>query len=129
VAAKGKQITVYERMGPDVEAVADTFGKMLPMYSRQNLVDGMRAILDKNIHYSPMLHFTLVDPAARTFCAERVTYVVSLPDWVAIGGRGPLQELVIEVPKRWLARYGHLRGDVAFYFMIDDGDILELDSA
>lgn len=35
----------------------------------------------------------------------------------------------IEVPKRWLARYGHLRGDVAFYFLTDEGDILELDLA
>lgn len=32
----------------------------------------------------------------------------------------------IEVPKRWLARYGHLRGDVAFYFLADEGEIIEL---
>jgi hypothetical protein len=32
----------------------------------------------------------------------------------------------IEVPKRWLARYGHLRGDVAFYFLTDEGKIIEL---
>jgi hypothetical protein len=30
----------------------------------------MRAILDKNAQYSPMLHFNLVDAAERTFCAE-----------------------------------------------------------
>jgi len=60
VAAKGKQITVYEQMGPDAEALAETFGAMLPMYSRQDLLDGMRAILDKNVQYSPMLHFELL---------------------------------------------------------------------
>ena len=32
----------------------------------------------------------------------------------------------IEVPKRWLARYGHLRVDVKFYFLTDDGEITEL---
>ena len=34
----------------------------------------------------------------------------------------------IDVPKRWLARYGHLRGDVAFYFLTDDGQVSELNS-
>jgi hypothetical protein len=33
----------------------------------------------------------------------------------------------IEVPKRWLSRYGHLRGDVAFYFLTDEGEIVDLD--
>ena len=32
----------------------------------------------------------------------------------------------IEVPKRWLARYGHLRGDVVFYFMADDGVVIKI---
>ena len=33
----------------------------------------------------------------------------------------------IDVPKRWLARYGHLRGDVAFYFLTDEGVIEKID--
>jgi hypothetical protein len=33
----------------------------------------------------------------------------------------------IEAPKRWLARYGHLRGDVAFYFLTDEGVIEKID--
>jgi len=33
----------------------------------------------------------------------------------------------IEVPKRWLARYGHLRGEVVFYFLSDDGKIVTFD--
>ena len=32
-----------------------------------------------------------------------------------------------EVPKRWLARYGHLRSEVDFYFLTDDGDVFTLD--
>ncbi len=35
----------------------------------------------------------------------------------------------IEVPKRWLARYGHLRGDVVFYFLTDEGELFELDKS
>ena len=33
----------------------------------------------------------------------------------------------LEVPKRWLSRYGHLRGDVAFYFLTDEGVIEKID--
>jgi hypothetical protein len=97
VSAKGKQIIVYERLGPDVEDMADIFGKTLSMYSRQELLEGVQALLDKNAQYSPMLHFNLVDAAARTFCAERATYVSSLPEWVNICDCGPLQSLVDEI--------------------------------
>ena len=100
VSVKGKQITVYERLGPDAEDMAEiglALGKTLPMYSRQGLLEGMQALLDKNAQYSPMLHFNLVDAAARTFCAERATYVSSLPEWVDICDCGPLQELVDEI--------------------------------
>ena len=34
----------------------------------------------------------------------------------------------IEVPKRWLARYGHLRGEVAFYFLTDEGEVITFDN-
>jgi hypothetical protein len=97
VSAKGKQIILYERLGPDAEKMAEIFGKTLPMYSRQDLLDDMRALLDKNAQYSPMLHFNLVDIAARTFCAELATYVSSLPEWVNICDCGPLQSLVDEI--------------------------------
>jgi hypothetical protein len=97
VSAKGKQIIVYERLGPDAEKMVDIFGKTLPMYSRQELLEGMQTILDENAQYSPMLHFNLVDIAARTFCAERATHVSSLPEWVDICDCGPLQSLVDQI--------------------------------
>jgi hypothetical protein len=97
VSAKGKRIIVYERLGPDAEDMAEIFGKTLPMYSRQELLEGMQTILDKNAQYSPMLHFNLVDAVERTFCAERTTYVSSLPEWVDICDCGPLQSLVDQI--------------------------------
>jgi hypothetical protein len=97
VSAKGKQIVVYERLGPDAEDMADIFGKTLSMYSRQELLEGVQALLDKNAQYSAMLHFNLVDAAERTFCAERATYVSSLPEWVDICDCGSLQSLVNEI--------------------------------
>lgn len=97
VSAKGKQIIVYERLGPDAESLAEIFGKTFPMYSRQELLDGMQAMLDKNAQYSPMLHFNLVDAAARTFCAERATYVSSLPAWVSVCDCEALQSLVDQI--------------------------------
>ncbi len=33
----------------------------------------------------------------------------------------------MEVPNRWLARYGHLRGEVVFYFLTDEGEVFTLD--
>ena len=96
VAAKGKQITVYERLGPAAEEMAEVFGGILP-YSRQEILKGMKALLDKNAQYSPMLHFKLVDAARRRFSADRVTYVISLPAWIAIGGIGTLQNMVDKI--------------------------------
>ncbi len=97
VSAKGKQIILYERLGPDAKDMAEIFGKTLPMYSRQELLEGMQAMLDKTAQYSPMLHFKLVNTADRTFCAERATYASSLPEWVNICDCGPLQSLVNEI--------------------------------
>ena len=97
VLAKGKQIIVYERLGPDAGDMIEIFDKTLPMYSRQELLDGMRAILDKDAQYSPMLHFILVDASDRTFCAERATYVVSFPEWKGICACAPLQSLVDQI--------------------------------
>ncbi len=97
VSAKGKQIAIYERIGPDAETIADIFGDILPVYSRQKLLEDTRATLDKNAQYSQMLHFNLIDTSARTFCAERITYVVSLPEWIRIGGCGSLEELVDKI--------------------------------
>ena len=67
--AKGKQIIVHERLGPNAEDMADIFGSSLPIYTRQKHLEGMLAMLDKNAQYSPMLHFKLVNAADRTFCA------------------------------------------------------------
>jgi len=80
VSAKGKQIIVYERL-----------------YSQQDIPDGMRTMLDKNAQYSPMLRFNLVNASSRTFCAERIMYVSSLPDWIDIGDCGLLKGLVKEI--------------------------------
>ena len=33
----------------------------------------------------------------------------------------------IEVPRRWLERYGRLVDDVMFYFLTDDGEVSEMD--
>jgi hypothetical protein len=97
VSAKGKQIIVYERQGPDAEDMVKILGKNLPMFSRHELLDRMGAILDKEAQYSQMLHFILVDATNRTFCAERSTYVASLPEWVGICGCEPLQSLVDQI--------------------------------
>ncbi len=97
VSAKGKQIIIYERLGPEAASLAKIFGEILPTHSQQGLVDRMQEILDKNAQYSPMLHFTLVDAAERTFCAKRATYVSSLPEWVNICDCGPLQSLVDQI--------------------------------
>lgn len=97
VAVKGKMIIVYERLGWNLGKTVEVFSQALPYYSREELQSSVRAFIDRNARYSPMLHFKLVNAAERIFCAERTTYVSSLPAWIGICGRGSLQSLVDEI--------------------------------
>jgi hypothetical protein len=62
-------------------------------------------------------------PAKLSIIAERI--------WLLEKTQASCKFLVfgneMEVPNRWLARYGHLRGEMVFYFLTDEGKIFNLD--
>ena len=51
-------------------------------------------LLRKEIHYSPMLVFQLVDAQRRTFQTQRYCFLGSVDDWIEIGKPGKLPTLV-----------------------------------
>jgi hypothetical protein len=52
------------------------------------------SLLRKEIHYSPMLVFQLVDATRRTFQTQRYCFLGSVDDWIKIGKPGKLPTLV-----------------------------------
>ena len=51
-------------------------------------------VLRKEIHYAPMLLFTLVDAQRRTFVTQRYCFRGAIDDWIEIGTPGKLATLV-----------------------------------
>ena len=91
VAVKNDRIEIYEQVGPDYEAVVS--GLHLPGLSRPGLSERLRALEERHAQYTPVLRFTLLDPARRWFGAERMCYLGSIDDWLELGRTGPVAEL------------------------------------
>jgi hypothetical protein len=91
IDVKGKRIIVYERTGPDVEDLAPVvrgFGQL----TVSRLTD-MQAFLDESARFVPVMRFTLLDKAKRTFQTERWCYLGSIDDWIEIGPIGSVRRL------------------------------------
>ena len=91
VAVKNDRIEIYERVGPDYEAVVSELH--LPGLSRPGLSERLRALEERHAQYTPVLRFTLLDPARRWFGVERMCYLGSIDDWLELGRTGPVAEL------------------------------------
>ena len=70
--AKGKQVILYERQGPDTTDILDILGSdLLPnAYTVRRLEESMV----KRARYEPVMRFTLINAKHRRFTAERMTY-------------------------------------------------------
>jgi hypothetical protein len=91
VDVKGKEIVVYERVGPDME-------DLMPMMRRLGAVSSerlqaVREVLDEGARFSPEMRFVLLDEEKRTFQTERWCYLGSIDDWIGIGRSGSLKQL------------------------------------
>ena len=85
-------IEIYERVGPDLDELAETLGRMgFPLFGTRN---ALRELEDKNAHFSPVLRLRLVDEEGRVFEAQRMCYRGSMEGWIHVGVLGPLGELV-----------------------------------
>jgi hypothetical protein len=95
VGAKGDQIVVYERVGPDTRDLLTEFNRLGPFSPGQ--FEGLQEILDRHARFTPVLRFILADVEQRAFRVERWCYLGSIDDWIYIGGWGPIEQLAREI--------------------------------
>lgn len=91
VAGKHKRIELYAKIGPDV---VDVYHEMLatglvPPGREQQ----MQEIDDQFAQFSPVLCFTLLDPARRTFVAEEFSSWGGINEWLELGQTGDIAAL------------------------------------
>jgi hypothetical protein len=97
-----KNAIVIHTPDQDVDSLADTFSFLVG--SRNAKVE---AALDRVMTFSPMLQFVLTDAANRLFRTERYCFLGSIDDWITIGDKDELPQLVKSYVK-------HL-GEESFY--------------
>src|SRR6266478_4476775 len=95
VAVKGKRIEVYEQVGPDYNALVSEL--RIPVLSRPDLAEELRALEERHAQYTPVLRFTLQDPKQRRFGSERMCYLGSIDGWLELVQTGPVATLAHEL--------------------------------
>lgn len=79
---KPRKLLVYERVGPDMEAISSLFTSFgFPAKVAKERLDG---ILDEVSRFSPLLRFTLEDKARRIFRLERMSFLGSKDEWAYV---------------------------------------------
>ena len=91
IDVRGKQIVVYERVGPDVEDLSPMLRKIGQLSSTR--LGELQEFLDQSARFTPVMRFTLSDEEKRTFHTERWCYLGSIDDWIYIGPSGPVHLL------------------------------------
>ena len=85
---KDNQIVVYERQGPDIEALNAMFGRLGPLPPRA--VES----LEQSAHYIPIVRFVLLDRDKRVFAAQRWHFSGTrqrVDDWIDTGRSGQIE--------------------------------------
>jgi hypothetical protein len=94
VEARAKQITVYELEGDDpqevIREVAARFGVF--GFGGDWLAEFEAKILARG-HFAPVLRLSLIDDQKRRFMAERMCYLGSIDNWIAIAFDKPIEAL------------------------------------
>jgi len=86
VVVKQNRIEIYERVGPDYEAVVSEL--RIPGLSRPGLAQELRDLEERHARYEPVLRFNLLDPAERRFGVERMCYRGSIDGWLELRQTG-----------------------------------------
>jgi hypothetical protein len=80
VVVKHNQIEIYERVGPDYETLIP---KLLPsVWVSPERMKQVQSEMELHAQYTPVLRFTLFDPAQRLFGAERMCYLGDIDGWL-----------------------------------------------
>ena len=91
VAVKHDRIEIYERIGPDYDALLDELH--IVGLSRQGLAERLQTQEERYAHYTPVLRFILHDPTQRRFGAERMCYRGSIDGWLELRQTEPVAKL------------------------------------
>ena len=95
VVAKPDRIEVYVREAPDFRDV-ERHLRALGM-EPTSLAASLREAEERQARFVPQLRFRLLDPAQRTFWAERMCDAGGIDDWLTLGDTGPLEELAADL--------------------------------
>jgi hypothetical protein len=91
VVMKHNQIEIYERVGPDYETLIP---KLLPSVQvSPERVKQVQSEMEQHAQYTPVLRFTLLDPAQRLFGAERMCYLGDIDGWLDLFKTGSVATL------------------------------------
>lgn len=90
VAAKDRQIIVYEAVGGDMEGLLDALNFL---GGRDSLREYMEGFETRHAQYSPVMRFILDDQETREYHAERWCYRGSIDDWIYAGHSGKIGTL------------------------------------
>jgi hypothetical protein len=91
VAVKGNRIEVYERVGPDYNALVGELH--IPSLSSPGLSEELRALEERYARFTPVLRFILLDQARRLFGVQRLSSIGGNDDWWELGQTGPMAKL------------------------------------
>ena len=87
VAVKHDRIEVYEKVGPDYNALVNELH--IPGLPRLGLAERLQALEERHAQYTPVLRFILRDATRRRFGVERMCYLGSIDGWLELREMGP----------------------------------------
>ncbi len=90
VDTKSSEITIYERIGPDLLDLAAELG--LEKLSK-NAVRRTEERERRSGQFSPMMRFILTDKERRLFSAQRMCFMSGMDDWIYIEYDKPIGKL------------------------------------
>lgn len=88
VDVKGKQILVYELVGPDADDLIDRLSKYAAWMP--DMAERLRADQEQHGQFSQVMRFTLTDEETRLFFAERWCYRGRIDGWIDIHRSGEI---------------------------------------
>ena len=95
ISVKHNRIQVYEQIGANAEELAAALAQ--EGLGSPGLAHRLRAKMERNAQFTPVLRFVLADPERRIFRVERMCCLSSIDDWIEVGETGPLDRLARRV--------------------------------
>ena len=95
---KPKRLVIYEREGPDADALFEALQSCGGVGVSSDLEQRLRDDMERYRRFMPILRFTLTDAATRDFCAERWCFLGSIDDWIFVDSGSLVDMAQAQVP-------------------------------